>query len=70
MWTLFVVVLLLQHLITNPECDKPYSDDNFWVIGHVRSSFNLDVLESVYIVTRDPVLCRQKEPVLSSGLSK
>ena len=38
-----------QHLITNPECAKTYTDDNFRIIGQARSSFHLDVLESVYI---------------------
>ena len=38
-----------QHLITNPECAKTYTDDNFRIIGQARSSFHLGVLESVYI---------------------
>ena len=50
-----------QHLITNPECAKTYTDDSFRIIGQARSSFHLDVLESVYIKTQNPVLCRQKE---------
>ena len=37
-----------QHLITNPECAKTYTDDNFRIIGQARSSFHLGVLESVY----------------------
>ena len=32
-----------------------------WVIGQTRSSFHLGVLESVYIKTQNPVLCRQKD---------
>ena len=54
-----------QHLITDPECAKTYTDDNFWIIGQVRSSFHLVVLESVYIKTQNPVLCRQYEFVFS-----
>ena len=27
-----------QHLITNPECAKTYTDDNFRIIGQARSS--------------------------------
>ena len=38
-----------QHLIENPECAKTYTDDNFRINGQARSSFNLSVLESVYI---------------------
>ena len=50
-----------QHLITNPECAKAYTDDSFRIIGQARSSFHLGVLESVYIKTQNPVLCKQKE---------
>ena len=49
-----------QHLITNPECGKTYRGDNFRIIGKARSSFHLSVLESVYIKTQNPVLCRKK----------
>ena len=49
-----------QHLIANPECAKTYMEDNFRIIGQARSSFHLSVLESVYIKTQNPVLCRQK----------
>ena len=59
-----------QHLITKPECAKTYSDDNFRIIGQTRSSFHLGVLESVYIETQNPVLCRQKEFVFSLALFK
>ena len=47
-----------QYLITNPEYAKIYTDDNFRIIGHARSSFHLSVLESVYFKTQYPVLCR------------
>ena len=57
-----------QHLITNPDCAKTYTDDNFWIIGQARSSFHLGVLESVYIKTQNAVLCRQKEFVFSLKL--
>ena len=59
-----------QHLIENPECAKTYSDDNFRIIGQARSSFHLSVLESVYIKTQNPVLCKQKEFIFSHGLFK
>ena len=59
-----------QHLIANPECAKTYTDDNFWIIGQAGSSFHLSVLESVYIKTQNPVLCRQIEFVFSLGLLK
>ena len=50
-----------QHLIAIPECAKTYTDDNFRIIGQARSSLYLGALESVYIRTQKPVLCRQKE---------
>ena len=59
-----------QHLLTNPECAKTYTDDNFRIIRQARSSFHLGVLESVYIKTQNPVLCKQKEFVFSLGLFK
>ena len=57
-----------QHLLENPECAKMYNDDKFRIIGQARSSFHLGVLESVYIKTQNPVLCRQKEFVFPLGL--
>ena len=45
-----------------------YTADKFRIIGQARSSFHLGVLESVYIKTQDPMLCRQKEFVFSLGL--
>ena len=59
-----------QHLIANPECAKTYTDDNLWIIGQARSSCHLSVLESVYIKTQNPVLCRQKEFVFALVLFK
>ena len=55
-----------QHLISNPECAKTCTDDNSRIIGQVRSSFHLGVLESVCIKTQNPILCRQKEFVFST----
>ena len=57
-----------RHLITNPECAKTYTDNNFRIIAQARSSFHLGVLESIYIKTQNPVLCRQKEFVFSLKL--
>ena len=59
-----------QHLITNPECAKPYSGDNFRIIGQAGSTFHLNILESVYIRTQNPLLCKQTEFVFSLGLFK
>ena len=57
-----------QHLMQNPEYAKTYIEDNFRITGQARSSFHLSGLESVYIKTQNPVLCRQNEFVFSLGL--
>ena len=49
-----------QHLNKNPECTKTYSDDNFLIIGQAKLFFQSIVLESIYIKTQNPVLCKQK----------
>ena len=59
-----------QHLLTNPECAKTYINDNFRIIGQARSSFHLNVLESVYIKTQNPILCKQKDFIFSLGIFK
>ena len=59
-----------QHLLTNPECAKTYTDDNFRIIGQARSSFHLSVLESVYIKTQNLALCKQKDFIFSLGIFK
>ena len=50
-----------QHLLTNPDYVTTYTDANFWIIGQARSSFHLSVLETVYIESQNPVLCKQKD---------
>ena len=40
------------------------------IIGQGRSSFHLSVLESVYIKTQNPVLCKQKDFIFSLGIFK
>ena len=56
-----------QHLITIPKCDKTYTDDKFLIIEQARSSFELSVLESVYIRIQRQVLCNQKQFIFSLG---
>ncbi len=57
-----------QHLLDNPECAKAYSENCFRIIGRARSTFHLAILESVYIKTKNPQLCRQKDFVFALGL--
>ena len=50
-----------EHLLDNPMCVKNYSDKKFTILSFGRSSFHLFALEVVYIESRKPNLCRQKE---------
>ena len=59
-----------QYLLPHPECAKTYTDDNFRIFGQARSSFHLSVLESVYIKTQNPVLCKQKDFIFPLGIFK
>ena len=59
-----------HHLISNPECARTYTDDNFRIIGQARSSFHLSVLESAYLKTQTRLFSRLKEFVFSLGLFK
>ena len=44
-----------QHLLTNTECAKTYTDNTFRIIGQARSSFHLSILKSVYFKSYNPV---------------
>ena len=46
-----------QHLLTNPECAKTYTDDNFRIIGQGRSSSHL----SDHFKPQNPDMCKQKD---------
>ena len=70
---IFVCVYLCTcsgNLLTNPECAKTYTEDNFRIIGEARSSVQSSGLESVYIKTQNPVLCKQKDFIFSLGIVK
>ena len=49
------------HLLKHPTCALHYNDDQFSILSKARSEFHLAVLESIYITSSKPVLCRQKE---------
>ena len=59
-----------KHLVSSPECRKVFDDSWFSVIRCARFFKQMQVLEAVYIRTRDPVLCKQKENVVSLTLFK
>ena len=51
-------------------CRKLFDDSWFSVICRAHFFKQLQVLEAVYIRTRDPVLCKQKENVVALTLFK
>ena len=56
---------IAQHLVANPICADQYNADMFRILSRGRSSFHLRMLEATFILTTDPILCRQKEFVRS-----
>ena len=58
-----------DHLLNNPDCSKHYSDNKFSIISKGRNLYHLSVLESLFIKTYKPNLCKQKF-VYNSNLFK
>ncbi|MEC8569257.1 MAG: hypothetical protein VXY56_13425, partial [Pseudomonadota bacterium] len=52
---------ITKHLFENLECLKNFDFDKFCVIARGRNKFHLDVLESVFISTFKPEICKQLE---------
>ena len=50
-----------EHLLDNQECLRHYNDSMFEIIARARSSYHLCVLESTYIMSWEPSLCKMKE---------
>jgi len=48
------------HLLRNTICAQNYDDKQFSILAKGRSAFHLSVLESIFIKTLNPILCRQK----------
>ena len=57
-----------QHLLNNDQCALNYDNKRFSILAAARSSFHLNLLETAYIKTPLPVLCRQKEFVYTLKL--
>lgn len=55
-----------RHLASNPECGQAYNDNMFSVVGYARSNFHLQVLEALYIKSKDPVLLRCRFSIQNS----
>ena len=57
-----------QHLLGNDQCALNYDNKRFSILATARSSFHLNLLETAYIKSQRPVLCRQKEFVYALKL--
>ena len=62
-----------QHLLDNEQCAANYNDKYFIILAVACNSFDLCLLKATFIIrikTRQPVLCKQKEFVLTLKLFK
>jgi len=57
-----------EHLISNPNCANSFSVDWFSVESKSHSFFHLKILETLYILTSKPSLCKQKEGLLGLNI--
>ena len=55
-----------QHLLENEECGKHYNDAQFSMLATARVLFHLIGLETTYINSLQPILCRLKKICLFS----
>ena len=55
---------IAERLINNHDCTSTYSVDLFTILSRSPSDFHLKVLETIYISTHKPSLCKQRECLL------
>ena len=60
---------ITKHLIANADCVKENIRRNFSILARARHSQHLDVLEAIYIKSRSPELCQQKNLVRTLKLT-
>ena len=51
---------IAEHLLNISDCAKNYSDSNFSFTSKARYDYHLSVLESFFIKTFKPNLCKQQ----------
>ena len=51
---------IAKHLLNNSDCANNYRDGNFSIICMARIEYHLNVLESLFIKTLKPNLCKQQ----------
>ena len=61
---------IAEHLLKNPDCGSKYNMNMFSIISYGRTEFHLKVLESINIMSKDPILCKQKRFVYTTILFK
>ena len=49
-----------DHLLNNPECSKHYNDNKFTILNKGRNICLLTVLDTLFIKTYQPKICKQK----------
>ena len=59
-----------QHLTSNPLCAQKYNDELFSIVVRGRNDLLLKILETLFIQTCKPVLCKQKEHLYRTKLFK
>ena len=55
---------IAEHLINNRDCASTYSADLLTILSRSHSDFHLKMLETIYILTHKPSLCKQRECLL------
>ena len=50
-----------KHLLDNQNCAANYREDCFIIVFRARNEFELHTLESIFILTLKPELCKQKK---------
>ena len=52
---------IVEHLINNCDSASSYSVDLFAILSKSHSDFHLKVLETIYILSHKPSLCKQRD---------
>ena len=57
-----------RHLVQHDLCARAYDDTSFRVLSYARSKHHLEIMEAMYIRSRKPELCTQKQSVTTLRL--
>ena len=52
---------IAHHLLENKNCGLKFSECKFSIVRKCRSPFEMDVFETVFIASKEPALCKQRE---------